>query len=267
MLPLTSSLSYRDPSREVVLRVEAIVEKEARVSKQSGWAWGICRTPALVLLSEDIRRTVLARRAEHYCMKSGRIIWLGAAGGGDPQQDHCDDSPGCARHTFHPQAAEGELALCDGRLISLVTRYMLHATGWADMSVICMHRTMFGSSKTMPSTSSMCPLEASSCSSRWWLCLHAAAVCSEPSGLASAGTGAQYICGGLLPMLTCGGCSVPGMCSRLFWPSSEWGRCWVLQVPPAPVLLDRHICAAGDPGAFSCKVRACAYWRPAVVSQ
>ena len=40
MLPLTSSLSYRDPSREVVLRVEAIVEKEARVSTQSGWASG-----------------------------------------------------------------------------------------------------------------------------------------------------------------------------------------------------------------------------------
>jgi hypothetical protein len=34
MLPLTSSLSYRDPSREVVLRVEAIVEKEARVSTE-----------------------------------------------------------------------------------------------------------------------------------------------------------------------------------------------------------------------------------------
>lgn len=30
-LPLTKQLSYRDPSREVVLRVEAIVEKEARV--------------------------------------------------------------------------------------------------------------------------------------------------------------------------------------------------------------------------------------------
>ena len=31
---MTRNLSYRDPSREVVLRVEAIVEKEARVSGQ-----------------------------------------------------------------------------------------------------------------------------------------------------------------------------------------------------------------------------------------
>lgn len=34
MLPIMTQLSYKDPRREVVLRVEAIDEREARVSSE-----------------------------------------------------------------------------------------------------------------------------------------------------------------------------------------------------------------------------------------
>ena len=61
---------------------------------------------------------------------------------------------------------------------------------------------MRGSFRSMTSTSSMCPLAASCCLSRWWLCLHAAGVCSGPSGLASAGRG-HIACDSLLPILMC----------------------------------------------------------------